>query len=106
MAKFLLLAVMALAPLGCAMGPHALERSHGPYNDAVLQVTEEQLLMNLVRARYNDNASRLDVSSIAAQFEASTSAEARPFFSTEADAGIFRSFSKILPFAAVGAATR
>ena len=48
-------------------GPRMLERSHGQYNESLKQVAEEQLLLNIVRLRYNDNPMRLDVSAIAAQ---------------------------------------
>ncbi len=75
-----------------------LESSVGPYNEAVTRVGEEQLLLNLVRLRYNDNPTRLDVSSIAAQYEVDASAEARPFFEAPNPAGsVFRTFTRILP---------
>ena len=46
------------------------------------QVQDEALLRNLVRLRYTEALSTLDVASITAQFEADASAEARPFFGT------------------------
>src|SRR4051812_30944743 len=87
---------LALALSGCALGPRALERSHGRFGDAVLRVNEEELLRNIVRIRYNESPLSLNVSSIAAQYELAGGAEARPFFTSEADAGIFRSFSTVL----------
>jgi hypothetical protein len=65
-----------LAAGGCTFGPKALERSHAPYNEAVKQVAEQQLLLNIVRLRYNENPMRLDVSAIAAQYELNAAAEA------------------------------
>ena len=63
------------------------------------QVQDEALLRNLVRLRYTEALSTLDVASITAQFEADASAEARPFFGTPNPAGtdIFRTFPRILP---------
>jgi hypothetical protein len=75
-----------------------LASTHGRYNETVKQITEEQVLLNLLRVRYNDITLRLDVSSIAAQYELQGSAEARPFFGTPNPAGsTFRTFPMILP---------
>ncbi len=102
----LLLAIGLMSSGGCAFGPHALQRSHGRYLESVQRVDEEQLLRNLIRMRYNEGNAGLDVTSIAAQYELSGSAEARPFFGTEALGEVFRSFSTVLPQAQVGAANR
>ena len=84
-----------------------LESSVGPYNEAVTRVDEEQLLLNLVRVRYNDNPTRIDVSAIAAQYEIDANAEARPFFGTPNPAGdVFRTFTRILPDVSGNAASR
>lgn len=92
---------------GCMLGPRALVRTHGPLNDAVNQVTKEEALLNLVRLRYNDNPTRLDVASVAAQFEADGTLEARPFFSTETNSnGAFLAASRLLPFVGVKGASR
>jgi hypothetical protein len=81
--------------------------SHRPYNEAVKEVAEEQLLLNLVRLRYNDDPTRLDVSSIAAQYELDAGAEARPFFGTPNPAGtVFQTFTRILPDITTAAADR
>jgi hypothetical protein len=85
----------------------ALEHSVGPYNEAVTRVSEEQLLMNLVRLRYNDNPTRLDVASIAAQYEIDGTVEAKPFFQTPNPAGsVFQTFTNILPDLTVNGANR
>lgn len=94
---------------GCAFGPRVLESTHSRYNEAVKQVTEEQALLNLVRLRYNDTAMRLDVASIASQYELSAGAEARPFFLAPNPSNsnvIFKTFTAILPDAMVSAANR
>src|SRR5438874_2597687 len=84
---------MVVAVGGCAFGPKALERSHGRYNESVRRVDEEQLLRNIVRLRYNESPLNLNVAAIAAQYELSGQAEARPFFGTPNPAGdIFRTF--------------
>jgi hypothetical protein len=90
--------ISCIASSGCTLGAHMIESSVGPYNEAVARVSEEQLLLNLVRLRYNDNPTRLDVSSIAAQYEVDAGAEARPFFQAPNPAGsVFRTFTRILP---------
>ena len=95
-----LLGALMLLPAGCSLGPKVLERTHGRYNESVRRVDEEQLLINLVHMRYNESPSRLDVSAIAAQYELSTQAEARPFFIAPNPSNsnvIFRTFTSILP---------
>ncbi|MBA4064261.1 MAG: hypothetical protein C0501_11205 [Isosphaera sp.] len=96
-----------LGSLGCALGPRALEETHGRYNEAYRQVDSEELLRNIVRLRYGDPPAEVEVTGIAAQYELSAGAEARPFFGTESVSGpFFRSFSRVLPFAAAGGANR
>ncbi len=94
----LLLMPLAVGAPGCMFGPRVLENTHARYNESIKQVSEEQALLNLVRGRYNDDLMRLDVSSIAAQYELGASAEARPFFATESNSAAIRSFSTVLPF--------
>jgi hypothetical protein len=97
----------AFALSGCSFGAWMLESSVGPYNEAVTRVDEEQLLLNLVRLRYNDNPTRIDISSIAAQYEIGANAEARPFFGTPNPAGdVFQTFTRILPDITSNAANR
>jgi hypothetical protein len=92
---------------GCAFGPKVLERSHGRYNEAVRQVSEEQLLRNLVHMRYNEPRIHLDVSSIAAQYELDAGAEARPFFvAPNPSAHPFRTFTSVLPDVNISGANR
>ena len=65
---------------GCTFGPKMLEQTHSRYNESIRHVYEEQLLENIIRCRYNESPFKLSVSSIAAQYELSGGAEARPFF--------------------------
>ena len=83
---------------GCTFGPKVIEQTHGDYAAALQRVDEEQVLSNIVRLRYVEAPRNLDVAAIAAQHELSASAEARPFFSTEATGNLFRSFQTLLPF--------
>jgi hypothetical protein len=91
-------AALALAGSGCSFGPKVLEQTHGRYNESVRLVYEEQFLRNLVHMRYNETPSALNVTAIAAQYELTAQAEARPFFvAPNTSNGIFRSFTSILP---------
>jgi hypothetical protein len=102
-----LLCLAGLFSAGCAFGPRALERTHGRYNDAYLQVDSEELLLNVVRLRYGDAPAEVEVSGIAAQYELSAGAEARPFFEAPNPSGsVFRTFSRVLPFGSVGGSER
>jgi hypothetical protein len=95
------LAVGVLALPGCVLGPAAIRRTHAHYNDALRRTADEQLLLNIVRLRYNDTINRLDVASIAAQFELSAGAGMNPLFGVGA-AGqppVLRPFTSILPTA-------
>lgn len=53
--------------LGC-LGPMAIRQSRGKYNEAIQQTSDEQLLLNLVRLRYRDSPSFLELSSLSTQF--------------------------------------
>jgi hypothetical protein len=101
--------LLAVGLGGCSFGPRALERTHGRYNEAVHRVQEEELLRNIVRMRYNESPFHLNVSSIAAQYELSASAEARPFFIAPNPSNsnvIFRTFTSILPDVSTSGANR
>jgi hypothetical protein len=92
---------------GCSFGPKALERTHARYNDSIRHVYEEQLLENLIHLRYNEAPSRLNVSSIAAQYELAGSAEARPFFvAPNPSAHPYKTFTSVLPDVSVSGANR
>jgi hypothetical protein len=107
---FLVGGVILAAAAGCAsFGPAALERSHGRYNEAVHEVEAEEFLRNLVRVRYNESPSSLNVTSIAAQYELAGQAEARPFFLSPNPSNsnvIFKTFTSILPDVSVSGSNR
>jgi hypothetical protein len=62
----------AVAPLllamGCQLGPEAMRVGHEQYSEAVRQLKNEQLLLNLVRMRYTDAPIFLQIGSISTQF--------------------------------------
>lgn len=102
-----LLVASILASAGCALGPRALEKSHGMYNESFAQVDSEELLLNIVRLRYNDQPAEIEVSAIATQYEVGAQAEARPFFLAPNPAGsVFQTFTKVLPSGAANASSR
>jgi hypothetical protein len=107
-----LLVATGLLPVsvgGCAFGPKVLEQTHGRYNESVRLVAEEELLLNLVHMRYNEATANLNVASIAAQYELSSQAEARPFFLAPNPSNsnvIFKTFTSILPDVSVSGANR
>jgi hypothetical protein len=85
---------------GCAFGPRVLERTYGPYYESLRHADEEELLRNLVHIRYHEAPGMLSVSSIAAQYELSGQAEARPFFIAPNPSNsnvIFKTFTALLP---------
>jgi hypothetical protein len=102
---------LALGLAGCAFGPRVLERTHGLYNEAIRQVNEEQFLRNIVHMRYTESILDLDVNAIAAQYELSSQAEARPFFlapnpGTTNNSVFFKTFTSILPNLQLSGANR
>lgn len=102
-----LLCLVAALPGGCSFGPRALEKTHGRYAATVQRVEEEQLLRQLVMLRYNELSLGLDITSIAAQYELSAGAEAKPFFEAPNPSGsVFRTFPRILPDLTVSGASR
>jgi hypothetical protein len=60
-----------LGACGC-IGPRSLELTRLRYDEAVYETTEQQWLRNIVRLRYGDLPSMLDVSAITSQFELSS----------------------------------
>jgi hypothetical protein len=104
-----IVALTMLSGVGCSFGPRALEKSHGRYAASVQQVDEEQLLRQVVLLRYNESAVPMEVNSIAAQYELSAGAEARPFFIAPNPSNsniVFRTFTSILPDVSLSGANR
>ncbi|MCC5840645.1 MAG: hypothetical protein JJT96_11020 [Opitutales bacterium] len=57
---------------GCqSVGPHAMRSSTQPYNESVNSVRDEQLLLNIVRLKYRDTPSFLEITSISTAYERS-----------------------------------
>ena len=56
-----------LAVVGCA-GPKALRHSRQQYNEAIQTTSAEQLLLNLIRLRYRDRPSFMELTSLSTQF--------------------------------------
>jgi hypothetical protein len=99
--------VLITSSSGCAFGAKAIELSHSRYNASIRRVYEEQLLENIIHCRYNESPFKLTVSSIAAQYELSGGAEARPFFvAPNSSNGLFRHYTSVLPDVTVGGANR
>jgi hypothetical protein len=59
----------ALALVGCTrLSPTVIQASASDYNVAIQRVTDEQLLLNLVRLRYRDPPYFMQVTSLSSQF--------------------------------------
>ncbi|MDR2776885.1 MAG: hypothetical protein LBB17_02485 [Puniceicoccales bacterium] len=55
----------AIGSTGCqSMGPKIIEHSHPQYNNAVVSVIDNQLLLNIVRLKYRENPFFLEVNGI------------------------------------------
>jgi hypothetical protein len=61
---------------GC-FGPTAVRQTRDRYNEAIRQTNDEELLLNLVRLRYNEHPSFLPVTGLNSQFELSAGADGR-----------------------------
>ena len=59
--------LLLILTAGCA-GPMALRHSRQNYNEAIQETSGEQLLLNLVRLRYGDRPSFLELTSVSTQF--------------------------------------
>lgn len=61
--------LLILLSTGCkSLGPRAVKWERTPYNLAIQETQDEQLLLNLVRLKYRDTPVFLELSSIASQF--------------------------------------
>jgi len=89
--------LLGVTNAGCGLGALTLKNAQGNYNEAMKCIDEEELLLNLVRLRYNDSPYLLDISSITAQYELQGQLGAVPFSSPQSSNGLFRNFSRILP---------
>jgi len=69
----LLLAWFIFAATGCAFQTQIIQHRHWQINDTIRATHIEQLLLNIVRLRYDDTPYFLQVSSISTQFSAQSS---------------------------------
>ena len=65
--------LLALSAGGC-LGPASIRQTRQRYNEVIQKTNQEELLLNLVRLRYNEHPSFLPVTGLNAQFEYSASA--------------------------------
>jgi hypothetical protein len=63
--------------LGGCFGPTTVRQTRDRYNEAIRETNDEELLLNLVRLRYNEHPSFLPITSLNAQFELNASADYR-----------------------------
>jgi hypothetical protein len=100
------LCLLCLLAAGCSViGPRSLQQARLQYNEVVKVTSEEEMLLNIVRLRYVDTPSSLQISNIAAQFELLNSLQLTPFF-VASGAEPNRSFTSVLPQASIGGADR
>ena len=66
--RWLALGFCFVAMYGCAVPTGRIEHRHWELNDSIRQTNNEQLLLNLVRLRYDETPYFLQVSSITTQF--------------------------------------
>ena len=76
--------MVALGLIGAAMftmtgcfGPTTVRQTRDRYNEAIRQTNNEELLLNLVRLRYNEHPSFLPITGLNAQFSLSAGAQYR-----------------------------
>jgi hypothetical protein len=97
---------VALCVTACSViGPRSLRQTRLQYNEVVKVSSEEEMLLNIVRLRYVDTPSSLQVSSIAAQYELLNSIQLWPFFVASAGAPN-QSYAAVLPQAGIAGADR
>ncbi len=101
----LAIGIVCLSTAGCVTGPRSLETDRLTYNEAIKSTTEAQLLLNIVRLRYNDTPSSLAVSAIATQFEVQKSFSLTPFFGVNGGDPA-QHFSALLPQAQISTTDR
>jgi hypothetical protein len=71
---------------GCAIvGPPSIRNGRSLYNDAINDTNNQQLLMVVIRERYSENSSLMNVSSVTANVSVSTSAGIQFGFGNESN---------------------
>jgi hypothetical protein len=70
------LLLLCLILVGCTIGPRQLKGNRLSYNVSIQKSNNEELLLNLVRLRYMEIPSFMQVSSVASSFEYSLALQA------------------------------
>ena len=76
MTKLTLLMICALLASCASIGPKLVSGSRTDYNMVLRQADDQQMLLNLVRLRYRDQAMFLEVSALNTQFSVSNEVNA------------------------------
>ncbi|MEM8783443.1 MAG: hypothetical protein AAGE65_11390 [Planctomycetota bacterium] len=88
--------LLTIPPLiGCRQfGPNALREGRTSYNEAIRQTSDQELLLNIVRLRYHETPSMLQVNNIAVQLLRETGIDGRVNFlpSTADSYNVFTDF--------------
>jgi len=74
--NLLLIAIFTLASSGCALQPKIIQKRQWDLNETIRQTANEQLLLNIVRLRYDEVPYFLQMLSITTSFSAGASAGA------------------------------
>jgi hypothetical protein len=78
-----------LTASGCVTrGPAAIRVQRGQYSTAIQQTTDEQLLQNVVRLRYGQTPTFLELTGAVVQLRTETGGDARVDFGSSATAGL------------------
>ncbi|MDX2503228.1 MAG: hypothetical protein QNL62_01940 [Gammaproteobacteria bacterium] len=83
---YFIFAFFILGMTACtSLGPSAIKSTRGDYNIALQQTNNEQLLLNIVRLKYRDNPTFLQLTSVTTSFTFQTEANADTEFKRGAD---------------------
>lgn len=69
MTRIVLLMALLGSIAACSIGPSAIRATHLNYNDAVRNAASEELLLNIVRIRYDDPTQWMSITTINSSFE-------------------------------------
>lgn len=86
--------LILLLSTGCAtnVGPKMIQQQRPDYNKQFMRSQNEQLLLNLVRLRYNETPLFLELSTIVTQYTAGNSADLTAFLDMNQASGVKPSF--------------
>jgi hypothetical protein len=84
--RFASIVLISLLVIGCAsIGPDSIKKTRGNYNIAVQQTGNEQLLLNIVRLKYRDTPTFLELTSVTTSLSFETSAGTKTTFQKGVD---------------------